>query len=417
MQIANKDFWPLYGKVVLFSFATFVLIIAVACDSIPLFQNSDYISCLYVGAKLFAQGRFDDMYAPYGATGFCGTPCDLAAHKFLPFLDATHNSLYNYSPLVAWLLAPLSLLPPGFSLMAWQAVSFAALGTSIVLLLRSWRERLIALGLSLVFMPIAVTLWIGQLDLVFGVFFYSLGFRLLTEGKSLPAGISFAAACLKPQMIVVPALVSLVLLLRRKFAFAFGCAIGLAALVGANVAVGGPELFRRWLWNVRLCEKVFTDPQSGLAHHLIISLPGTFLLSVFKQPLPWIKPATYLFAFLVAISVVFICYRFSKRHDGNTYLTAGYSVTLSLLAMPLLIPNYLYYDFSLFFLIGCLCADDRFRRESGMSTRLLIITMIVLNSYGILFMAIKGFSMPLLPLLWIVFLFVRSARGAAHESG
>jgi hypothetical protein len=402
-------FWPIFGNVVLYTLAAFVLIIAVACDYSPIFENSDYTSCIYVGAKLFALQRFSDIYAPYNAVDFYRTPCDIAAHQFLPHLNAEHISLYNYCPLVAWLLAPLSYLPPTYSLMAWQAISFAALVVSVIVLVNGWRARLKILAASMLYLPIAVTLWIGQMDLVFGLFFFSLGYRFLKHGKSFWAGTMFAAACLKPQMLILAALLGCVLLLKRNWQFSAGFAVGIALLAAANIGVGGMELSRAWLWNVRLCEKVFTDPHSGLAHYLIVSAPGVLLLTVFKNPIPWVKPLIYAVNLLVIAGVVYICLRFSKLHPKPS-LYVGYTITLGLLAMPLLIPNYLFYDLTLLFLAACITLDNEFQQATAIrSTWLIIGSIFLFNIYAIVFMANRNLAISTLPLIVLIVLFRRVA--------
>jgi Glycosyltransferase family 87 len=409
VEKADEKFWPVFGNVVLYTLAAFVVIIAIACDYSPIFENSDYTSCIYVGAKLFALQRFADIYAPYNAVDFYHTPCDIAAHQFLPHLNPEHISLYNYCPLVAWLLSPLSYLSPTYSLMAWQAISLAALVVSVIVLIKGWRSRLKILAASLLFFPIAVTLWIGQMDLVFGLLFFALGYRLLKDGKSFWAGTMFAAACLKPQMLILAVLLGCVLLLKRNWQFTAGFMVGGAILAGANIGVGGIDLSRNWIWSVRLAEKVFTDPRSGLAHYLIVSAPGVLLLTVFKNPIPWVKPLIYSANLVIIAAVVYICMRFSKLHPKPS-LYIGYTITLGLLTMPLLIPNYLYYDFTLLFLAACIALDDEFQQATEIrSTWLILATIVLLNAYAIVFMANRNIAVSTLPLIVLIVLFRRVA--------
>jgi len=404
-----------FGKIALYISAAFVIVICLSCDFSALFQNSDYISCLYTGGKLFAQGRAAEIYAPLDAKNFYHAPCDIAAHQFLPHLSANHISLFNYCPLVAFLLAPLSYLPPGYSLLGWQATSLCALAIAIKLLVKDRRPDLIFCA-SLLFFPTAVTLWIGQTDLVFGVLIFSIGYKLLISRRPFYAGLAFAFCWLKPQMLILPALLSLVLLFKKEWRFVFGFAAGIAFMIALNIAVGGTDLFLQWLWNAHLCEAVFTDPNSAkinLVRYLIISLPGVLFLTLFKNSVLLLKPIIYCFDIILIIFTAITCLRFSKTHSDE-YSYISFTVILGLLLMALVVPNYLYYDATTLLVAGCICSDKEFQRRVHLPSYIFaeILAVILFNAYAVLFLINKNLANPVLPLIASILTYLLIAKSA-----
>ena len=419
-QTADKasdsgGFYRRFGKVALHSFAACILYIGYVSAKADMFQNSDYISCIYVGAKLFAEKRFGELYAPYNATVFSGAPCDLFAHKLLPHLAPMHTSLFNYSPLLAFLIAPLSCLSPSDSLLVWEALSVVCLSISVFVLVDGWQRRLMILSASLLFMPISVTIWIGQMDLVLGVIFFALGYRLLMKDKPLPAGFVFGLSFLKPQMIILPALISFVLLLKKEWKFFAGFILGIAAIVGGCILVGGVDLFKQWLWNVRLCEKVFTDPKAGLSQYLIIGVPGVILLKLLKEPVPWIKLAIYAVNALIGLWTAYLCLRYAK-YTPNSKAYLGYMMIIGLLVMCIVIPNYLYYDLSTLIVAFCIMLDPEFEKDNKPVFYLLMgVSMVVFTIYGILFMSNAKLALSAVPMIVMVAMYARVALIALQK--
>ncbi len=201
--------------------ALIVFILIVYCDfKMPaLMENSDYLSCLYTGARLYATQRWDEIYTPDGATSFAHQPCDIAAHQYLPNFSKSLISEFNYSPLTAWLLSPLSYLPANYSLLIFQLFSVLALTASIWLLVEESSKRIPILWISMLFLPIPITLWIGQVDFIFGFLPFALGYYFMRQQKPAIAGFFFAFASLKPQFIILPAPSWLSPVISQKMAF------------------------------------------------------------------------------------------------------------------------------------------------------------------------------------------------------
>src|SRR5262245_26381793 len=119
---------------------------------------ADYVNSFYVAGSLAAGGEFDQLYPGPDAVSFRDSSFNVAAHHLLPRLPETTTTNFMYPPIVAWVFAPLSVLPPHVSLLAWQAISVAALGLACLLLSRTAEVRARDLFfLSVLFFPTLIT--------------------------------------------------------------------------------------------------------------------------------------------------------------------------------------------------------------------------------------------------------------------
>lgn len=379
-----------------------IVVLILYCDfKMPeLMENSDYLSCLYTGAKLYANERWSEIYTPYGAVSFAHQPCDIAAHQFLPHFGQNLIAEFNYSPAVAWLFSPLSHLPANYSLLIFQLLSIAALIVSVRLLLKDSSKCSSAVFFSTLFLPIPITIWIGQVDLIFGLLPFALGYYFMRQQRPVIAGFSFAFSCLKPQFIILPALLALVLLLVRRWRFSFGLLAGVLAIIALNIAVSSSELFCHWLWAVKLCEKIFTDPNSGYAKHLAVSLPGSLILLFPTNQFSWSKPLSYGLSALFGLVAICSSVRFYwTTREIQSWLV--YSMVLGLLLIPLMVPSFLFYDLALFLIAALICPDTEFYRNH----KSLIQPLFLLGTLGITIYLIALLTIHFTQSIYLVILF------------
>ena len=142
----------------------------------------------YVAGHLIVSGKASDLYPAADATSFIDASFDKAAHTLLDSLPEKTTAIYMYSPVVAWLFAPLSHLSPNLSLLAWQALSIVALTISCKLIAQSLE---INFGESLFFCSLFDFhhLRSGQLGLVLGLLPLSIGYVLFLRGFPIVADI------------------------------------------------------------------------------------------------------------------------------------------------------------------------------------------------------------------------------------
>jgi hypothetical protein len=308
------------------------------------FQESDYIMTFYVAGHLAASGRADRLYPAADASTFVGAAFDRAAHELLTSLPAHTVAIYMYSPLVAAIFAPLSYVGPNWSLLFWHLLSFAAWALSCKLLASMVDAKYPeSLFLSSLFGPIFITLWSGQLGLVFGLLPLCVGLALLLRQRHLLAGLVWSILLLKPQYFPAAAFVALVFILVGNWRLAAGLALGGLIIIAANLLIFSPALVQQWLVSHRLSDALFTSRDYGIPVHLITSLPANLLLwlpSSLRVSLKW---PIYLAALLCwAIGVAF-CVKAQRSHwdmRGKTALSLAIGCLLSSFALP----HLLYYD-------------------------------------------------------------------------
>jgi hypothetical protein len=340
-----------FFRLAAWGFPALVIWLIFYCDiALPdIVETSDYLTCMYTAAKLYVTHRWDEIYTPYGASTFINQPCDIAAHQFLPHFSKSLIAEFNYCPLLAALLVPLSYLPPNYSLLVFQLISILALIVSICLLVKTPSDRVKASLLATLFFPIPVSIWIGQVDLLVGMLPFSIGYLLLYQKKLFLAGLVFAVSALKPQFLIVPIIMGTILLCLKKWQFIAGLIIGGIAFILLNVAFSSFDLFVHWLWSISLCERIFTNPSGGFAQRLMVSLPGTLVRWFPASQFSAIKLVSYGIALLVSLAVIWRgISQYKANVDWHSWLPD--TLVLILLVMPLVLPNFLYYDLSLYFL-------------------------------------------------------------------
>ena len=171
---------------------------------------SDYLSTFYVSAHLVAAGRADMLYPPADASSFDNTAYNDAAHQLIKDLPSSKTAAYQYPPLLALVLAPLSLLPPNLSLFAFQVISLAGLALTTENILFAVLRKEMTRGdimrwtlTSLCFLPVLITLWIGQIGILVGMLPLSIGFRFLLTKSPIKAGLVLALCMFKPQFSIL----------------------------------------------------------------------------------------------------------------------------------------------------------------------------------------------------------------------
>jgi len=320
------------------------------------FQESDYVMTFYVAGHLAAAGKESQLYPARDATTFIDASFDKAAHALLDSLPAKTTAIYMYSPLVAWFFAPLSHLSPSWSLLVWQLLSLLALILSSKFLAQSMQINFLdSLFLSSLFGPIFITLWSGQLGLVFGLLPLSVGYVLFLRARPLAAGLVWSLLLLKPQYFPAVAFVALVVASCGNFRPALGMALGTLAIVGANLWLFSPALVHQWLASHRLSDTLFTHAEYGIPKHLITSLPADILLLLPAEARSAMKWPTYGTA--MALWVIGLYYGW-KINRGQWDQRAKISLTLAVgcILSSVVLPHLLYYDLCVLIPAGFLLA-------------------------------------------------------------
>jgi hypothetical protein len=354
------------------------------------FQESDYIMTFYIAGRLVAAGRAADLYPAENASSFIGAPFDKAAHELLDSLPEKTTAIYMYSPLVAWFFAPLSHIDANWSLLIWQAFSIAALAIACKFLAQSVRTNFSeSLFLTSLFGPIFITLWSGQLGLVFGLLPLAAGFVLLLQGRPLASGFVWSLLLLKPQYFPAAAFVALVTALAGSFRPMLGIAIGTATIIGANLLLFSPALIAQWLASHRLSDTLFTHVQYGIPTHLITSLPADILLLLpasVRAAAKWPVYGTALLFWLIGIYYCWKIHRGTWEQRTKISLTLVLSCVLSSIALP----HLLYYDLCVLIPAAFLLATKNSLVPNVIGTRALVaLAWISISAYLPIFLSFK----------------------------
>lgn len=375
-------------------------------------QTSDYVMTFYVAGHLAATGQASSLYPSPDAASFTGSPFDQAAHLLLPYLPENRTAAYMYSPLVAWLFAPLSLLKPNLSLLAWQMLSLAGLAFSCRLFSQSSRVSSRNLFfLSFLFFPVFITLWIGQLGIIFGLLPLSTGFFLLRKNRPLLAGLAWSLLALKPQFLAVAGIPSLALALAHKFRCLAGMIFGTGILVVTSLIVIPAQIHWNWLSSLKFSFGYYSSGLYVTPAHLVTSLPGTLLLLSPIDQRASIRLPIYGAALALWLLGLWHSKRLAKRSLDEPF-QFSLMLAIGVQLLPLISPHTLYYDLCMFLPLGVIfLADNGVPPERPHFKRIAIIGWISLDAYMILFLSVEPHpALPLVPELILLGMLLATLR-------
>ncbi|MGE5219725.1 MAG: glycosyltransferase family 87 protein [Chloroflexota bacterium] len=318
------------------------------------FQESDFIMTFYVAGHLAAHDRSAELYPQADLQSFTDTPFDRAAHALLPQLPKNTTGAFMYTPLIAAFFAPFSYLDPNLALFFWQAISVLALGLCSQILSRATGTKASELFfLSFLYLPVFLTLWAGQLGLVFGLLPLCLGYLLLLREMPLAAGLAWSLLLLKPQFFLVAAFVAIVSALRQRYRIVFGLVLGLAALMIVTIAMFSLPVTIQWLVSHRVSEAYFFSGKQGIPAHLLTGLPANILVLLPIDQRSGLKLPLYAAAAAMWLFGIWFCFRLSKLGmDESLQISSTFVIGLGLASLTS--PHLLYYDLCVLLPAGAL---------------------------------------------------------------
>jgi alpha-1,2-mannosyltransferase len=153
----------------------------------------------------------------------------------------------NYSPVIAWLMAPLSALPYLRAMATWAVLSVLLYAVSVGLVMRlaSWlpgEARLVWLAAA-AWPTLFELLRYGQLSAL-SLLVLSAATFLAWQGRSVAAGVMLGCLVYKPNLLVAP---GLIFLLAGEWPLVWGLLLGAAIETLVAVASVGPTVFGEYL--------------------------------------------------------------------------------------------------------------------------------------------------------------------------
>lgn len=387
-------------------------------------QNSDYLMTFHTAGHLVREGKSSELYPPKSATTFSDTDFDKAAHRVLPLLPERATAEYMYMPMVAGIFTPFSLLEPSYSLLAWQIVSLAALVVASILIFSAAKDEgeesspYLSAWIALTLIPLAISVWIGQVSVVFGVLPLAAGLYFLMKQKDLAAGALWSLCVIKPQFFVPALIMTVALASAKRFKPAIGIACGIASIVGLNLLLFSTSMFGQWLTTLKLAETVYSNLKFGVAQHMATSLPRAIILLTPVDQHTLIKPAVYtMSAILGAIGLFFASKLLRSNLPGNQKVALA--AIIAIFATPIIVPHVFFYDYSIFVTAAFLAYAVRWPEALSMRVKSLLWSgWVVVNLYGILVLTNKNFASPILFVLIMLELYRRAlvtAKVALHH--
>lgn len=377
-------------------------------------ESSDYVSSFYVAGHLAAAGQFDRLYPGPDATSFRDTPFNDLAHQLLPQLPEQSTTAFLYPPIVAWIFAPLSLLPPHVSLLMWQMISVAALGLSCLLLSRTSAVRARDLVfLSALFLPTFITVLIGQAAILFGLLPLSIGYWLLSRGSPLAAGFAWAALALKPQFLPAAGMMSVAYAVTGRMYLLGGMLLGLCGWLSLNYFLVPDGMLTAWIRSLRSSDAIFSSGEYGVPVHMLASIPADVMMRFPPDARASLKPVLYGCSVSLGLFALWRCRQIlrSPLPSGLSRL-AVFSTCVAIL--PLTSPHLLYYDLVTLFPMGLILLDEEWRKPpvDGLR-RMILLFWLSISAYMLVFTFVGHFSPSSLILLVILLtvwtLFVQKA--------
>jgi len=195
-------------------------------------------------------GQFEDFQDYFAAARALSRHTDIYT-TFLNHVQPIPVQGFDYPPVIAWVLQPLTWLPAGNIATLWLMVLVACsiAGTAIIayeLLPAAWpRLELTVLG-SFLYAPVTYNLWHGQMSAVVFLFL-ALALRSWLHGRQVSLGVFIGiAACIK----LAPVLLVVLLIRRRWWRACAALVITLAVGVGVSVIAVGIGTVREYVAKV-----------------------------------------------------------------------------------------------------------------------------------------------------------------------
>ena len=373
-----------------------------------LIQNSDYLTAFYVAGRAVLQGTPTSLYPAIHATEFFTTAFNALAHQTLPYMPSASTAIYMYAPLVALIFAPLSAMPPAWSMVVWQLLSIASVGcvTWLIAGLTTPRSRSF-FWFAFLFLPVFQTLLIGQLGLVFGLLPLVAGFALLMRHRDTIAGSILALSLLKPQFLPAAMLLAGALALSGRWRCALGLVGGAVVISALMVVCLGQETFTLWLHSFRLSDTIFSNPAYNCPRYLVTCMPGLIVQSVPSNLSNVAKLASYGMAGLVGLHALWTSVRLLKVTGTNRALP--FIFILGMFVLPLVVPHFLFYDLCCLAAAGMVAFGFSWPQRIGFVLRTTcILAWLVLNAYDLMFMSpLLKFAHPAIVVITLVLLYLR----------
>ncbi len=255
-------------------------------------------------------------------------------------------SVYISPPPLAWLAAPLTVLPPVIAYFVWSGASVAALVAAWRLAAPDPGQRRWLYALPLVaWLPVVSGLFLGQ-PVALLMFVLALAVWLARRRATVAGGLVLSLALLKPQLVL---LVGPAVLVGGELGFGLGWIAGSALLVGLSVAVVGVPGLERGLAIIRSVQVYPFNSYLTLDYLVDPVVRSGYLTATARVAV--LNPVTLGLQGVVALATLAVAYR--HRHRGPAVL-----VSIGLIGSILVAPHLHHEDFAILIVAAWLLEGD-----------------------------------------------------------
>ncbi|MBU6450799.1 MAG: DUF2029 domain-containing protein [Cyanobacteria bacterium REEB67] len=353
----------------------------IVCSQPKLMQMSDFIMDFYTVGAMMASGQGAGIYPPAGSESFFNAPFDNFCKQLLPYLTKESVAIYMYSPLLALLFSPFSVLTPPVAMIVFQILCIIALlFVGFLLCGRDWKKALSVVCMGALFCPVFHTLLIGQLGIVFGLVPLALAYFCLLKNRHMLAGLAFALLALKPQYMPTALLVSGALFLSGKPKATVGLIFGLFGFAAINVITCGQGLFIAWWHNFKMADAIYAKEVYKFGEYLVVCLPAVLLQffphavrEAVKLPVYGLSALIGLFALWRSTLLLRLALAQDKLDGTKLHFkqAIGLVFCLGLIVLTLVVPHFLFYDLCAFVLLARIAFQDFYPPAIGHPLRIL----------------------------------------------
>ncbi len=139
--------------------------------------------------------------------------------------------------------------------------------------------------IAVMFLPILITVWIGQIGILVGVLPLSFGFRFLLNKRPILAGLVMSLCAVKPQLSVAAMFLAASPVIEKEGKCLIAMIFGVILFLLANLLVFGPTVLGLWLHSLKVCEHIFSISQA-MNTQMATSLARTIILMLPKENIP-----------------------------------------------------------------------------------------------------------------------------------
>jgi hypothetical protein len=322
--------------------------------------QTDFVSSFYIAGYIVSHKKAHDLYPEINATSFKDGAFDRICRELLPDFPKDKTGIYMYSPLLALLFSPFAQMSFTNALTLFQALSVLSLLIAAMLIKRMCSVNISIISifsLFFLFLPIAQTLWIGQLAIIFALLPLVFGWYLLEINKPFLAGLIWSIVFLKLQLFPLMMVLVFISFLLKQYKCLLGFLIGSISLILISFLCLSPEVFGQWLASFKHSEHLISGGSCTSPEYLTACLPGAIMYLLpdyLRNEYKWL---IYGFCSIFILVNIYLASQICKKQLAlKTKLRL--CLLISVLAMPLYIPRLLIYDLVLYVLPAALFLLD-----------------------------------------------------------